>query len=65
MKPSTSPEWAVPLARYLATLSSGHVELTRGGETINLDPNSRIRIFDKGGAKAFTTVKNLGPAPAC
>ena len=47
----------VPDTRYVATTDNGHVELTRGGETIALDPSSRIRIFDKGGAKPFTTVK--------
>src|SRR3569623_1578415 len=47
----------VPDTRYVATLANGHVELTRGNETVVLDPNSRIRIFDKGGAKPFTIVK--------
>ena len=47
----------VPDTRYVATMATGHVELTRGGETITLDPNTQIRIFDKGGAKPFTTVK--------
>ena len=43
--------------RYVATMASGHVEFTRGGETIGLDPNTRIRIFDKASSKPFTTVK--------
>ena len=47
----------VPDTRYVATMATGHIELTRGGETIALDPNTQIRIFDKGGAKPFTTVK--------
>ena len=47
----------VPDTRYVATLATGHVELTRGGETITLEPGSQIRIYDKGGAKPFTTVK--------
>ena len=47
----------VPDTRYIATKTNGHVELTRGNETVTLDPNSQIRIFDKGGARPFTTVK--------
>ena len=43
--------------RYVATMASGHLELTRGGETIALDPNTRVRVFDKASSKPFTTVK--------
>lgn len=47
----------VPDTRYVATMATGHVELARGGEIVSLDPNTQIRIFDKGGPKPFTTVK--------
>ena len=42
--------------RFIRTLGSGHVVLTRGGETVSLAPNTKIRIEDRPGAKPFTTV---------
>ncbi len=47
----------VPDSRFVRTAPNGMVELTRGAETVSLDPNSQVRIFDKGGAKPYTTVK--------
>lgn len=47
----------VPDSRVIRTLATGHVTFTRGGETVELGPNTQIQIFDKGGAKPFTTVK--------
>lgn len=47
----------VPDTRYVATMATGRVELVRGNETVSLEPNTRIRIYDKEGAKPFTTVK--------
>ena len=47
----------VPDSRAVRTLATGHVTFTRGGETVELGPNTQIQIFDKGGAKPFTTVK--------
>jgi hypothetical protein len=46
----------VPDDRPIATSGSGHAALTRGNETIELGPNTQIRINDKGGRKPFTTV---------
>jgi len=43
-------------ARYIRTTLSGHVELTRGSETIDLAPNTQLRIVDRSG-QHFTTVK--------
>lgn len=47
----------VPDSRFVRTAPNGMVELTRGAETVSLDPNSQVRIFDKGGAKPYTTFK--------
>lgn len=47
----------IPDARVVRTSANGHVQFTRGGETIDLDANTQIQIFDRGGAKPFTTVK--------
>ena len=47
----------VPDSRFVRTAPNGMVELTRGAETVSLDPNSQVRIFDKGGVKPYTTVK--------
>lgn len=46
----------VPDDRPIATSGTGHAALTRGNETIELGPNTQIRINDKGGRKPFTTV---------
>jgi hypothetical protein len=46
----------VPDDRPIATSGSGHAALTRGNETIELGPNTQIRINDKGGRRPFTTV---------
>lgn len=43
--------------RVIRTLASGYVEFTRGGETVNLGPNTQIQIHDEGGVKPFTTVQ--------
>ena len=43
--------------RVIRTTVSGHAEFTRGGETIDLEPNTQIQIFDKAHhQKPFTTV---------
>ena len=47
----------VPDDRVIRTLASGHVDFVRGTETVSLGPTTQIQIFDKGGAKPFTTVK--------
>jgi hypothetical protein len=47
----------VPDTRVIRTLGMGFVSLTRGGETIELGPNTQIQIFDKAGRKPFTTVQ--------
>jgi hypothetical protein len=46
----------VPDSRVIRT-GSGRVTLARGEETIELGPNTQIRIFDKGGERPFTTVR--------
>jgi hypothetical protein len=46
----------VPDSRSIRTLATGHVTLVRGTETIDLGPNTQIKIHDRGGAKPFTTV---------
>ena len=47
----------VPDTRVIRTLGMGYVTFTRGGETIDLGPNTQIQIYDKGGRKPFTTVQ--------
>jgi hypothetical protein len=47
----------IPDDRYVRTGPNGRVELVRGNETISLEPNTQVRIDDRGGAKPFTTVK--------
>ena len=47
----------VPDDRVVRTMSAGYVTFTRGGETLDLGPNTQIQIFDKAGKKPFTTVK--------
>jgi hypothetical protein len=47
----------VPDNRVIRTLANGHVEFQRGEEQVALAPNTQIQIFDKGGRKPFTTVK--------
>jgi hypothetical protein len=44
--------------RLIQTGANGHVSLVRGKETIELGPNTEIHIFDKAGAKPFTTVQH-------
>ena len=46
----------VPDARFIRTALNGVVQFSRGGETIDLQPNTQIQIFDRHGAKPFTTV---------
>lgn len=47
----------VPDTRVLRTTISGHAEFTRGAETIDLEPNTQIQIFDKAHhQKPFTTI---------
>lgn len=48
---------AVPDERAVQTGATGHLTLVRGQETIELGPNTQIRIFDKEGRKPFTTVQ--------
>jgi hypothetical protein len=43
--------------QVVRTSASGHVQLVRGNETLDLAPDTQIVIFDKGGAKPFTTVR--------
>ena len=47
----------VPDSRVIRTLKTGHVDLKRGKETIQLGPDTQIRIFDEGGTKPYTTVE--------
>ena len=47
----------VPDTRVIRTLAMGYVSFSRGGETIELGPNTQIQIFDKAGRKPFTTVQ--------
>lgn len=42
--------------RLVATRSNGYATLVRGNEAIELEPNTQIAIYDKGGRKPFTTV---------
>jgi hypothetical protein len=46
----------VPDARVIRTLGMGRVTFVRGGETIELGPNTQIQIHDRAGSKPFTTV---------
>lgn len=47
----------VPDTRVIRTTLSGHAEFTRGGETIDLEPNTQIQIFDKAHhQKPYTTI---------
>ena len=47
----------VPDTRVIRTTVSGHAEFTRGGETIDLEPNTQIQIFDKAHhQKPYTTI---------
>jgi hypothetical protein len=46
----------VPDDRVLRTMPNGRLSLVRGEETIELGPNTQIRIFDEHGNKPFTTV---------
>jgi hypothetical protein len=48
---------AIADGTVIRTLNSGYVDLTRGSETVSLGPTTQIQIFDKGGAKPFTTVQ--------
>jgi hypothetical protein len=47
----------VPDSRVVRTVGNGYVEFTRGGEVIELQPNTQIQIYDKGTSKPDTTVK--------
>jgi hypothetical protein len=47
---------AVPDETVIRTMASGHVDFTRGAETVSVGPTTQIQIFDKGGVKPFTTV---------
>jgi hypothetical protein len=46
----------VPDDRVIRTIG-GRITLVRGGETIELGPNTQIQIFDKESRRPFTTVK--------
>lgn len=46
----------VPDDRFIRTLKSGKVQFQRGRETIDLGPQTQVRIFDKPG-RQFTTVR--------
>jgi hypothetical protein len=48
---------SVPDDRVIRTLRNGNVEFQRGNERVTLTADTQIQIFDKGGAKPFTTVK--------
>jgi uncharacterized membrane protein YgcG len=50
----------VPDTRSVRTGDNGHVTFTRGGETVTLDADTQIQIFDRAhgvSVKPFTTVK--------
>src|SRR3954468_11844690 len=47
----------LPDGQLVRTLGSGQVTLIRGGETLELGPNTQIQIHDKTGTKPFTTVR--------
>ena len=46
----------VPDERSVFTRSNGYATLVRGNEAIELGPNTRIEIYDRGGRKPFTTI---------
>ena len=48
---------AVADGHLVQTMGTGHVVFVRGAEKLDLGPNTKIQIFDKGGAKPFTTVQ--------
>lgn len=47
----------VPDSRVIRTLVFGRVTFTRGSEAVEIGPNTQIQIYDEGGRKPFTTVK--------
>jgi hypothetical protein len=47
----------VPDSRIIRTMKTGRVTFLRGTETVDLGPDTQIRIYDKAGKKPFTTVK--------
>jgi hypothetical protein len=47
----------VPDSRIIRTMKTGKVTFMRGTETVDLGPDTQIQIYDKAGAKPFTTVK--------
>lgn len=47
----------VPDETVIRTVANGYVDFTRGAETVSMNPDTQIRILDKGGAKPFTTVE--------
>jgi hypothetical protein len=47
----------IPDSRVVRTLGNGFVELVRGQETLDLEPDTQIQIYDKAGSTPFTTVK--------
>ena len=47
----------VPDSRMIRTLGNGRVDFVRGSETVSVSGDTQMQIFDKGGAKPFTTVK--------
>jgi uncharacterized membrane protein YgcG len=47
----------VPDSRVIRTLAFGRVTFTRGNETVDIGPNTQIQIYDEGGRRPFTTVK--------
>jgi ferric-dicitrate binding protein FerR (iron transport regulator) len=46
----------IPDSRSIRT-ANGRVTLVRGAETVELGPNTQIQIFDRGGRRPFTTVR--------
>jgi hypothetical protein len=47
----------VPDSRVIRTLWNGRVTFVRGNEAVDIGPGTEIQIFDKGGRRPFTTVK--------
>lgn len=48
----------VPDSRVIRTMGGAQVQLTRGGETVDVESNTQIQIFDKPtSGKPYTTVK--------
>lgn len=43
--------------RFVRTGATGRAALVRGNETVELGPNTQIRIIDKDGVRPFTTIK--------